>query len=77
MRYALALLLALTAMPALSNPIADAARDRLSADVRYDGRYVRLDYPGGDVPAKNRGLHRSRDPVIAGCALAGPADGRA
>jgi len=28
-----------------------AARDRLDASVRYDGRYMRLDYPGGDVPA--------------------------
>jgi len=28
-----------------------AARDRLKASVVYDGRYVGLDYPGGDVPA--------------------------
>lgn len=28
-----------------------AARDRLSAWVVYDGRYIGLDYPGGDVPA--------------------------
>ncbi len=52
MRLALALLLILAAGPAFANPVADAARDRLAADVRYDGRYVRLDYPGGDVPAE-------------------------
>ena len=28
-----------------------AAKARLDASVRYDGAYVRLDYPGGDVPA--------------------------
>jgi uncharacterized protein YijF (DUF1287 family) len=32
-------------------PLVKAARDRLSALVVYDGRYVGLDYPGGDVPA--------------------------
>ena len=29
----------------------EAARDRLAADVRYDGAYHSLTYPGGDVPA--------------------------
>lgn len=28
-----------------------AALDRLSVSVRYDPAYVKLDYPGGDVPA--------------------------
>ncbi len=28
-----------------------AARDRTKADVHYDGRYVRIKYPDGDVPA--------------------------
>ncbi len=30
--------------------IVKAAMDRLNHDVRYDGAYVRIDYPGGDVP---------------------------
>lgn len=34
-----------------AQPLVTAARDRLNARVRYDGRYVGLDYPGGDVPA--------------------------
>jgi len=38
-----------------ANPLADAAKDRLSISVRYDPAYVRLDYPGGDVP-KNTGV---------------------
>lgn len=29
-----------------------AARERTQHAVRYDGRYVKLDYPGGDVPAE-------------------------
>ncbi len=29
-----------------------AARDRTNHEVRYDGRYVSLEYPGGDVPAE-------------------------
>ncbi len=32
--------------------LVDAAQARTLADVRYDGRYVRLDYPGGDVDPK-------------------------
>ena len=31
--------------------IVDAAHERTTSDVRYDGKYVRLSYPGGDVPA--------------------------
>ena len=31
--------------------LVEAAQDRLKVSVRYDGAYVRLDYPGGDVPA--------------------------
>ena len=30
--------------------LVEAAQDRLKVSVRYDGAYVRLDYPGGDVP---------------------------
>ena len=30
--------------------LVQAAQDRLKVSVRYDGAYVRLDYPGGDVP---------------------------
>ena len=36
---------------AAAQPLVDAARDRLKFNVIYDGRYVSLDYPGGDVPA--------------------------
>jgi uncharacterized protein YijF (DUF1287 family) len=32
-------------------PFVAAARDRLKSSVIYDGRYMRLDYPNGDVPA--------------------------
>jgi len=39
------------AVPESAKPLVAAARDRLDARVRYDGRYVGLDYPGGDVPA--------------------------
>lgn len=28
-----------------------AARDRTSHELRYDGRYISLEYPGGDIPA--------------------------
>ena len=48
-------------LPALADQASDkeylvtslvaAAIDRTSHQVRYDGRYVSLEYPGGDVPA--------------------------
>ena len=31
--------------------LVQAAQDRLKHSVRYNGSYVKLDYPGGDVPA--------------------------
>ncbi len=31
--------------------LAEAALERTKAEVRYDGRYLRIPYPGGDVPA--------------------------
>jgi len=34
-----------------AKPLVAAARKRLEARVIYNGAYVRLDYPGGDVPA--------------------------
>lgn len=34
-----------------SAPLVEAARERLAASVVYDGRYVGIPYPGGDVPA--------------------------
>ena len=34
-----------------AKPLVAAARKRLDALVVYDGRYVGIDYPGGDVPA--------------------------
>ncbi len=56
MRYFLALLFvfglplnALAQTPA--QDIVTAARERTTSGVRYDGRYVGLVYPGGDVPA--------------------------
>jgi uncharacterized protein YijF (DUF1287 family) len=33
-----------------SERLSEAALDRTSYDVKYDGRYVKLDYPNGDVP---------------------------
>lgn len=38
-------------VPETAKPLVKAARDRLKSLVVYDGRYVALDYPGGDVPA--------------------------
>ena len=38
-------------VPVAVTPLVAAARERLKANVRYDGRYIGLDYPGGDVPA--------------------------
>jgi uncharacterized protein YijF (DUF1287 family) len=32
-----------------ARPLVQAARERLAASVVYDGRYVGIDYPGGDV----------------------------
>ena len=34
-----------------AKPLVAAARDRLKSSVVYDGRYMQLDYPNGDVPA--------------------------
>lgn len=45
----LALALAAPAWAVSPDSLVDAAQDRTLADVRYDGKYVRLDYPGGDV----------------------------
>ena len=33
-----------------SHPLVDAARSQVGVTKRYDGSYVALDYPGGDVP---------------------------
>lgn len=41
----------MTAWASPASEIADAAQDRTSANVRYEPAYVRLTYPGGDVPA--------------------------
>ena len=41
-----------------------AAHAQVGVTVHYDGRYERLDYPGGDVPAE-RGLARGRPAVDA------------
>jgi len=37
-------------IPEAAKPLVTAARERLDARVVYDGRYVGIDYPGGDVP---------------------------
>lgn len=37
--------------PSLAARLTAAALERTSHAVRYDGRYVRIPYPGGDVPA--------------------------
>lgn len=54
-RIVFCLLALICALPAAASPnpepLLRAAQDRLAADVRYDGSYMRLDYPGGDVPA--------------------------
>ena len=45
---------AVAAQPVLASTpdaIVAAAQERTQADVRYDGRYISLKYPGGDVPA--------------------------
>jgi uncharacterized protein YijF (DUF1287 family) len=34
-----------------SEQLVSAAKERLNHTVRYDGRYLKLDYPNGDVPA--------------------------
>ena len=52
----LATLLAISSVPALSEPasfttrLVAAAIERTHHDIRYDGSYVKLTYPGGDVP---------------------------
>lgn len=57
MRILLGLILLLSsAAPALADEVlVNAAQDRLKQSVRYNGAYMRLDYPGGDVP-KNIGV---------------------
>ena len=50
-RLAALLLLACVALPAVALPaLVDAARAQIGVTVRYDPAYVRLSYPGGDVP---------------------------
>jgi uncharacterized protein YijF (DUF1287 family) len=41
----------LLADPAFGQRLADAAQQRTRAQVRYDPAYIRIPYPGGDVPA--------------------------
>jgi len=55
MRFLAITLLMLSLAPIASANSADdvvlAAQERTQADVRYDPKYVKLTYPGGDVPA--------------------------
>jgi len=55
MRRVFLSLILLFPLPALadsgSEAIVSSARERTLADVRYDPKYVKLTYPGGDVPA--------------------------
>ena len=44
------LIMALTLFLAPTNPLVFAARDQLTWGTTYDPAYVRLRYPGGDVP---------------------------
>lgn len=57
MRILLGLILLLSfAAPALADEaLVKAAQDRLKQSVLYNGAYMRLEYPGGDVP-KNIGV---------------------
>jgi len=43
--------LRIAAVSETAEPLVTAARKRLESLVIYDGRYVGIDYPGGDVPA--------------------------
>lgn len=57
-RVLAALLLATALLPwagAASPALVDAARSQIGVTVRYDPAYLRLAYPGGDVPA-DRGV---------------------
>ena len=47
----LALLFLLAGSAFADEALVSAAQDRLNHNVRYTGSYVKLDYPGGDVPA--------------------------
>ncbi len=53
MRILLGLILLLSpAVPALADEaLVNAAQERLKQRVTYNGAYIKLDYPGGDVPA--------------------------
>jgi len=51
MRWLFILILCVSSSAFANDALTSAARDRLSADVRYDPAYVSLAYPGGDVPA--------------------------
>lgn len=60
--FPLYLLLASASVQALTfEELVQAAQDRTQQQVRYDGRYFAIDYPGGDVPA---GLGVCTDVVI-------------
>ena len=39
--------------PAFARKVAEAAQAQTKERVVYDGRYVRLAYPGGDVPFRD------------------------
>jgi len=56
MRFLLALILTISLAPAAyaastADAIVTAAHARTNVNVRYDPKYVKLTYPGGDVPA--------------------------
>ena len=48
---ALIIAMPVAAEPSFSEQLVSAANERTQADVTYDGRYIAIDYPGGDVPA--------------------------
>lgn len=49
--FGLAFLSLLAGSALADEALVSAAQDRLKHNVRYTGSYVKLDYPGGDVPA--------------------------
>ena len=49
------------ATPQFPAALVEAAIERTTHQVRYDGRYISIDYPGGDVPADR--ARRGFDPA--------------
>lgn len=52
MRFGFSILVVLVALCGnlIAHPLVEAARSQVGVTTRYDGSYVALDYPGGDIP---------------------------